>query len=114
MITIDPALLITAEAKAASALAVQLDRYRMAAQEHVDATARARRYDSGTSLASYVASSNTTWSAEATAFVSWRDAVWAYAYAELDKVTTGTRPQPGVEEFVAELPAMVWPGEEGE
>lgn len=109
MITIDPELLITAENKAAAALARQINIYRIAVQDHVDVTARERRYDNGISLASYVASGNPTWSAEAAAFVAWRDAVWLYAYAELDKVTAGTRPQPGVEEFIAELPVIEWP-----
>lgn len=83
--------------------------YRLAIQAHVDAAAQARRYDGGVSLASYVASSNPAWAAEATAFVAWRDAVWAYAYAELDKVLAGQREQPGVEVFLGELPVIEWP-----
>lgn len=83
--------------------------FRLAIQGHVDGTARSRNYDSGTSLASYVASTNPAWAAEAQAFVAWRDAVWTYAYAELDKVTSGQREAPEVEDFVAELPEMVWP-----
>ena len=87
-----------------------IEGFRRAIQSHVDATARSRNYDSGTSLASYVASTNTEWAAEAQAFVAWRDAVWGYAYAELDKVTGGQREAPTVEDFIAELPEMVWPG----
>ena len=34
---------------------------------------------------------------------------WSYATAELEKVTAGERAQPGIEEFVGELPAFVWP-----
>lgn len=86
-----------------------MEMFRLAIQAHVDAAAQARRYDGGVSLASYVASSNPAWAAEAQAFVSWRDAVWTYAYAELDKVLTGQREQPGVDAFLAELPAIVWP-----
>lgn len=71
--------------------------------------ATARRYDGGVSLASYVASGNPAWAAEAQAFVAWRDAVWAYAYAELDKVQAGQREQPGVEAFLADLPQIEWP-----
>lgn len=87
----------------------QLEAFRAAIQSHIDETARSRSYDSGNSLASYVASTNETWAAEAGAFVAWRDAVWVYAYAELDKVTSGQRPVPTVEDFIAELPVMVWP-----
>ena len=83
--------------------------FRAAIQSHVDATAVAKRYDSGTSLASYVASTNPQWQAEAQAFVAWRDAVWAYAYAEMDKVLGGERSMPTVEQILGELPAMEWP-----
>lgn len=83
--------------------------YRYAIQAHIDATARERNYDSGVTCASYVNSTNATWAAEATAFTAWRDAVWAYAYAELEKVVNEERPQPTVEDFLAELPAFTWP-----
>jgi uncharacterized membrane protein YgcG len=83
--------------------------YARAVQEHVDATARGRGYDSGVSLASYVASTITSWAAEAAAFVAWRDAVWAYAYMELAKVQNAERAQPTVAELVAELPVIAWP-----
>lgn len=83
--------------------------FRWAIQGHIDATARSKNYDSGTSLAGYVASTNPVWAAEAQAFVAWRDAVWVYAYTELDKVTSGQRAVPDVEDFITELPAMVWP-----
>lgn len=86
-----------------------LDAYRLAIQWHIDATARARNYDSGITCASYVSSTVAAWAAEAAAFVAWRDAVWLYAYGEMDKVTNGERPQPGVADLLAELPAMSWP-----
>lgn len=40
--------------------------------------------------------------------MSWR-AVWAYAYAGLDKMLARERPQPSVEGFAAELPALAGP-----
>lgn len=80
--------------------------YQEAISNHVNAAARARRYDDAVSLASYVNSTIPQWAAEATAFVAWRDAVWAYAYAELDKVEAGQRPVPTVAEFLEELPAI--------
>lgn len=90
-----------------------VEAFRAAIQSHVDTVATSRRYDSAVSLASYVASNNPAWAAEAQAFVAWRDAVWVYAYAEMDKVLNGQRDQPGIGEFIAELPAIDWP-EEGE
>ena len=47
--------------------------------------------------------------AEAVAFGQWRANVWAYGYAELDKVIAGTRPVPTIAEIIAELPALVLP-----
>ena len=109
MATIDLSQLITADAKAAAARAELVEQFRAEIQCHVDAMAISRRYDSAVSLASYIASGNPAWAAEAQAFVTWRDAVWAYAYAELDKVLDGQRDQPEVGEFISELPAMMWP-----
>lgn len=86
-----------------------IEGFRAAIQSHVDAQAVSRRYDSGNSLATYVNSTNPQWSAEAAVFVAWRDAVWAYAYAEMDKVLGGERVQPTVEAFLTELPEIVWP-----
>lgn len=89
-----------------------LEDYRAAIRAHVDATAQARDYDNAVSCASYVNSTNPQWAAEAQAFVAWRDAVWAYVFAELAKVENGQRPQPAIEEFVGELTAAVpmeWP-----
>jgi hypothetical protein len=109
MWTPDASIIVTAEQKAAQAAAALTDTFRLAIQAHVDQTAQARRYDSGNSLASYVASTNEAWAAEAQAFVAWRDAVWVHAYAELDKVTAGDRPVPGLDEFMGELPVIEWP-----
>lgn len=83
--------------------------YRAAIQNMLDDAARAKLYDSGLSLSTYVNSTNPVWAAEAAAFVAWRDAVWAYAYTELAKVEAELRPIPTVEEFLSELPEIVWP-----
>ncbi len=88
---------------------ITLDDFRAAIQQHVDATAQKRSYDSGLTCSSYVASTNPTWAAEAAAFVAWRDAVWGHAYAELAKVEGGQRSQPTIDAFLSELPAMIWP-----
>ncbi|MBC2887323.1 hypothetical protein H7Q97_18240 [Ochrobactrum sp. CM-21-5] len=83
--------------------------YRAAIQSLIDGKAQEKQYDSGATLASYVNSTIPQWAAEATAFVAWRDQVWAYALAELDKVQNGQREQPSVEAFLAELPVFEWP-----
>lgn len=77
-------------------------------QRHIDKTAQSKSYENGISLASYDSSTNATWASEAQAFIAWRDAVWMYAYTELDKVKNGTRPQPSIEELLQELPVISW------
>lgn len=109
MWTPDPAQIITAEQKAAEAQAVLQEQFRAAIQSLVDTQAKGRNYDGGNSLASYVASTNLEWAAEAQAFVAWRDQVWFYAYSELEKVMTGSREIPTIEDFIAELPTLDWP-----
>jgi hypothetical protein len=83
--------------------------YEDAIQAHVDAAARSKLFRDGVTLASYTASTNAQWAAEAQAFVAWRDQVWAYAYQELVRVQVGGRAQPSVAEFSAELPLISWP-----
>ena len=86
-----------------------VDIYRLEIQAMIDAKASERQYDSGAALASYVNSTVELWATEAQAFVAWRDAVWIFALAELDKVQAGERDQPSVEDFLAELPEFEWP-----
>ncbi len=102
-------LLSTAEQRAAEASAHAVFEYSDAIQAHLEAKAAERHYDSIQSAVSYRGDPNPQFAAEAEALFVWRSAVWTYATAELDKVTAGQRAQPGVEEFVGELPAFVWP-----
>lgn len=87
-----------------------VEQYRRAIQSLIDTKANGLQYDSGATLASYVNSTIEQWAAEAQAFVAWRDAVWLYALAELDKVKKAERDQPSVEVFLAELPTFELPG----
>lgn len=89
--------------------APSLGDYEGAIQAHVDAVARARLFRDGVTLASYVASTNVQWAAEAQAFVAWRDQVWTYAYQELDRVQSGARSLPSLADILGELPAILWP-----
>lgn len=83
--------------------------YKSAVQALIDATARQRNYDGGVSLAGYATSTTPQWAAEAAAFIAWRDAVWAYVYAQLVAIAAEQRERPRVDELVAELPAIAWP-----
>nr|WP_321980132.1 hypothetical protein [uncultured Cohaesibacter sp.] len=83
--------------------------YTNAIQAMLDAAANTRLYDSAATMSTYVSSNNTEWAAEAAAMIAWRDAVWLYAYEQLDLVQSGQRSQPTVDELLAELPTPTWP-----
>ena len=68
----------------------------------------ANGYDDIVSACSYAGYPN-VFQEEAITFGQWRANVWAYGYAELDKVIAGTRPVPTIPEILAELPALVLP-----
>lgn len=110
-ISIDFDQIVTAETQAAQTQAALLAGYEAAIQLHIDNAAQARRYRDGFALAGYVTSTVPAFAAEAKAFVAWRDAVWVYAYAELDKVAAALRLPPETPQaFIGELPAIEWPG----
>lgn len=85
------------------------DDYANAISAHITAAAKGRGYDSEDRLASYALSANPAWQAEAKAFIFWRDAVWTYTFQQLAAVISGQRQQPGIEDMIKELPAIVWP-----
>lgn len=80
-----------------------------AVQQHLDATAQARGYDSMLSACTYAASTSTRFQPEGAACVAWRDAVWLHCHGVLAAVIAGTRPAPTAAELLAELPAIQWP-----
>lgn len=83
--------------------------YAAAIQVEIDATAKAKGYADGASLAGYSTSTIPSWAAEAVAFVAWRDQIWLYAYTELAKVQNGQRQHPTIATLVSELPKITWP-----
>lgn len=105
----DGARMVESEAPASPERPLTERDYSREIQAHLDATAKQRQYDSIQTAVGYRDSANPRWAAEAQALFAWRDAVWIYAFAELDKVQNGLRPAPTVSEFLAEMPAMVWP-----
>ena len=80
-----------------------------AVQSMLDETARERGYDSILSLCTYATSAKPKFKAEGQAGVEWRDDVWLYCYAELDKVLAGERGTPTTQELIDELPVFTWP-----
>ncbi len=110
MWTVDLSKVVTAEQKAAGERAALQAQYSAAIQAHLDAKARERQYDGIQTAITYRGDPNPQFAAEGEALFAWRSAVWTYSTAELVNVLAGERPQPSVEEFMAELPAFEWPG----
>jgi stage V sporulation protein SpoVS len=106
---IDFTQVITAEDKAAAAAAAMQARLTGAIDQHVEATAQARGYNSAAHIAGYATSTVTDWQAEAQAFVAWRDAVWLAAFAILAEVQSGARDVPDEADLIGELPVIEWP-----
>ena len=81
-----------------------------AAQQQLDAFARARRYDSMLSLCTYTNSSVPQYRQEAEHAMALRDQTWATLHRILADVEAGTRPAPAqFADIAPELPALVWP-----
>ena len=78
-------------------------------QEAIDNKAMGKGYTNGFACATYVTSTNPQWAAEAQAFVAWRDICFDYGYDYLSKVQSGEIANPNLEDFLMEIPAMVWP-----
>jgi len=93
---------------AAKASAAAQTRLSAAVQAHLDATARARSYDSALSCVSYIDSTVAQYRAEAATMRDWRDAVWLRCYELLAEVQAGTRPVPTESELIALLPVIQW------
>lgn len=76
-------------------------------QDHMDAAAHARGYDSIATAVSYAEEPAVPrFQDDGKAFRAWRSRVWAYAYQELAKVKAGEREIPTLDAFLAELPAL--------
>ena len=106
---IDFSKMITAEAKTEAAQAEFTETIRQVVDAHVEATAKSKGYNGAAHLASYAASSVTSWANEATTFIEWRDAVWLTVFDKLSRVTSGLElPPENATTMIDELPDIVW------
>ena len=76
--------------------------------EFLDSVAREKKYASAISCASYLNSKNVEWKGEASIFLEWRDAIYAYVIEQTELMSQGKRPVPTFEEFKKELPVIKW------
>jgi hypothetical protein len=95
------------EPSPATILAQTTQKYEVAAQTMLDELAQSWGYDSLLSAASYFVSSVPRFKDEATALVSWRDAVWVTSNTIMQAVVANTQPLPAtVAAFLALLPPI--------
>lgn len=87
---------------------VTVKQFDVAVEAHLHAEATAHGYTNIERACMYASYAN-PYQAESQTYVAWVGNVWAYCYAELEKVKAGTRPMPTIEEIIAELPARVVP-----
>lgn len=78
-------------------------------RELINSKPAEKDYDNILTLMSYTNSSNPQWKAEADVFIAWRDSVFEYCYGVLYQVQNGQIPMPTIEEFISNLPELVWP-----
>jgi len=78
-------------------------------QNLLDEFARTRGYDDIKSAVTYLNSTNTVYSTEATTAMNLRDNCWSALETYLTDVQAGTKPVPlTVEEIISVLPPLVW------
>lgn len=77
-------------------------------QNLIDTTAQSKTYADALHCVSYGLSTNVQWQAEALAFIAWRDSVYEKSLQILAAIEQGA-PVPTEQEFLAELPTIVWP-----
>lgn len=82
--------------------------YTTALDTHIDAVARADKWDSRITCALRAGYPN-QWQAKGIAFGVWMDACYTQAYQIMADVQAQTRTLPSIEEFIAEMPVMEWP-----
>jgi hypothetical protein len=76
---------------------------------YIDSVAQQKNYANAVACSSYLNSTVAAWSAQATTFIAWRDAVYNYAIAQFALMEAGTRTVPTFAEFQTELPVITWP-----
>lgn len=82
--------------------------YESALDVHLDAVAKSYRFSDRTRLTLRAGYPN-AWQALGIAFGTWMDDCNAQAYARLERAQAGQEAMPTVEQFLADLPAFVFP-----
>ena len=86
-------------------LSIIVGQFETAIQAHLDNQAKAKGYDDINTACAYAGAPN-PFQAEAKSFITLRGNTWAYCYGELEKVKTGKRKMPTIEQIISELPVL--------
>lgn len=98
-----------AQANAAAAQSALIARYTAALDAHIDAVAKADRWDSRIT-ACLASGFPNPWQERAKAFADWTySQCYPLGYQIMADVQAGKRALPTIEEFLAEMPVMEWP-----
>jgi len=81
-----------------------------AVQARLDDFAKTRGYDSTLACITYANSTHPQFQLEGRYMLTARDETWVAAILVLSQAAMGARPMPSVEDFLAELPELIWPG----
>lgn len=95
-------------ANVAAAQAALIASYTAALDDFIDDTAKADRWDNRITCVMRAGYPN-LWQAKGVAFGTWMDACYALAYQIMAEVQAASRSLPTIEEFLAEMPVMIWP-----
>lgn len=85
-----------------------IDKYQKAHDAHLDAAAKARRYDSIQSAALRAAFAG-PFHAEGVAYANWMDTCNALGYQIMSEIEQGIRAPLSVDDYIALLPPLVLP-----
>ena len=82
--------------------------YISALEAHMDALAKAKGYDDRKTCALRAGIVGSPFQVEGVKFALWMDNCYALGYTIIAEVQSGVRAMPTIEEFIAELPVLVW------
>lgn len=87
----------------------QCNIYQNSIQRLIDQTARSKGYENGSTLATYILSTNQVWKKEADIFIKWRDAVWTHYHDIINAIDQSTvENYPSVQQIIQQLPKIEW------
>ena len=90
--------------------AEEIKRYAAVVQRVLDAAAVSAGYDDIKTAVTYADEPAVAkFQSDGRAFRAWRSLCWDYCYKTLEEVESGIRPQPSIETFIADLPALALP-----